>query len=149
VSDPRYFPTCIYARSFTIDKASSSYFRGSSPSSPTSTPLIYASYSSMVPKSLKIQGYWSSSSLTVLPLLLVSSLDTLLLIPHLFDGLSSYFLLSCVPLSPYIPLGVISFLFILGMTPYLSPLATLFPLLCSTLLLILTLIVYLSTLSLL
>jgi hypothetical protein len=108
------------------------------------TPLLMPSSSSEVVASHNNQGGQTSSSLPLLPLLLVSSLDTLLLTSHLFTNLSSFVLLSSTILSPTLPPGVVSFLFILGLTPHLTPLAIFFLLLCFSFLLSSTLLVYLS-----
>jgi hypothetical protein len=77
-----------------------------------------------------------------LPLLLLSVSST----PCLFMGLSSFVLLYGTSYSSELPPGVVSFLFIFGLTPCRAPLANSFLLFFSTFLLILTHLMYLSTL---
>jgi hypothetical protein len=127
VRDPKELITCSHTKPFTIAKASSPFWRGSSPYSPMPVPLLCMSYSSNIVTSLNIQGDRTSSSLTMPPLLLVYSLDTLLLKSCLFNDLSPYVLLSNTTLSPTHPPGVVSFIFILGPIPHLSPLSIFFP----------------------
>jgi hypothetical protein len=86
---------------------------------------------------------------TLLPLLLVSYLDTLLLMPHLFVDLFSSMILSSTKLPPTQPSGVISFLFILGLTTHYSPFTSFSLLLCSNVLLRSTRLAYLLDLFLL
>jgi hypothetical protein len=83
---------------------------------------------------------------SLVPLLLVSSLDTFLLMLHLFNNLSSHVLLSSKKLSPTHPPGAVSFLFISDLATHYSPPSFSSPLICLTCLLSSTLLAYLSTL---
>jgi len=83
---------------------------------------------------------------SLVPLLLVSSLDTFLLMLHLFNNLSSHVLLSSKKLSPTHPPGAVSFLFISDLATHYSPPSFSSPLICLTCLLRSTLLAHLSTL---
>jgi hypothetical protein len=79
---------------------------------------------------------------------MVSPLDNLLSMLCLFMGLSPSMLLSITTNSFARPPGVVSFLFIMGLTPHRAPLSIFLPLICSTLLLESTLLTYILALSL-
>jgi hypothetical protein len=146
----REFLTYNRAIPSTITNSSPPPLRDPPCSSPSPMPLLCASYSSKVAELHNIQGVQTSSSgpLLLLLLLWVSSLDTLLSMLRLFTGISSYILLSSTYHSFTHPPGVVSLLFILGLTPHCAPLDNYLLLLCSTLLLNSTLPAYLSALSL-
>jgi hypothetical protein len=126
VKYPIYFPTYSHTRPFTIAKASSSSCRGSSPSSPTSMPLLCASSSSEVATSLNSQ--WDHTFIFSDPTTTSSGIFIGYPTPNhvLFYDISPSWLLSSTTLSPTHPPSVVSFLFILGLTPCLSPLSTFF-----------------------
>jgi hypothetical protein len=142
VKDPIYLPTCSCARPSTIAKASSPSCRGSSTSSPTSMPLLCASSSFEVAHLSIANGIRLHLLKPYYHFFWYLHLDTLLLMPRLFINLSSYFLLSSTTLSFALPPSVVSFLFILGQTPRISPLSTFFPLLYYAFLLSSTLLAY-------
>jgi hypothetical protein len=154
VRGPRYFPTCSHARPSTITNSSPPPLGDPLSSFLSPMPLLCTSSSSKVATLCNNQGVHNSSPGPLGPpllllLLLVSPLDTLLSTLHLFMGLSSHVLHSGTMHSSTLPPGVVSFLFISGLTPHRAPLAIYFPPLFSTFLLISTLLAYLSTLSLL
>jgi hypothetical protein len=107
--------------------------------------LHFSSSSFDVTIYLNSQGDLTSSSSTVLPLLLVSSLDTLLLTLCLFDNLSPSVLMSSKKLSLVHYRSAVSFLFILGLTPRSSLLGIIFLLLRSSFILSLSLLACLSS----
>jgi hypothetical protein len=122
VRDPKDIPTFSCTSPLTIAKTSSPSWRAPLLSSVALALLLYASSSSDVTTSLTSQGDLIFSYSTLLPLLLVSSPHTLLLMPTLFDNLSSSVLLFNTKVSSAHPFDATFFIFILGMTPCLHPL---------------------------